>query len=49
MAPLPMQSGHVRKEHYAYEKNGACALLAAIEPLTGKRGAQVYAHRTKKE
>ena len=49
MAPLPMQSGHVRKEHYAYEKHGACTLLAAIEPLTGKRLAQVYTHRTKKE
>jgi hypothetical protein len=49
IAPLPMQSGHVRKEHYAYEKNGACALLAAIEPLTGKRVAQVHAQRTKKE
>ena len=49
IAPLPFRSGHVRKEHYAYEKNGACALLAAIEPLTGKRLAQVHAHRTKKE
>jgi hypothetical protein len=49
MVPLPMQSGHVRKEHYAYEKPGACALLAAMEPLTGKRVAQVYAQRTKKE
>jgi len=49
IAPLPFQSGHVRKEHYAYEKNGACALLAAIEPLTGQRVAQVQAHRTKKE
>jgi hypothetical protein len=49
IAPLPMQRGHVRKEHYAYEKNGACALLAVIEPLTGKRVAQVYARRTKKE
>jgi len=39
----------VRKEHYAYEKNGACALLAAIEPLTGKRLAQVHPQRTKKE
>jgi DDE superfamily endonuclease len=49
VAPLPLQSGQVRKEHYAYEKNGACALLAAIEPLTGKRLAQVHPHRTKKE
>ena len=47
--PLAMQTGQVRKEHYAYEKNGSCALLAAIEPLTGNRLAQVHSHRTKKE
>jgi hypothetical protein len=47
--PLAMQTGQVRKEHYAYEKNGSCALLAAIEPMTGYRLAQVYPHRTKKE
>jgi DDE superfamily endonuclease len=47
--PLPLQGGQVRKEHYAYEKNGSCALLAAIEPLTGKRLAQVHPRRTKKE
>jgi hypothetical protein len=49
VAPLALQSGQVRKEHYAYEKNGSCALLAAIEPLTGKRLAAVYPQRTKKE
>jgi DDE superfamily endonuclease len=49
IAPLNMQSGQVRKEHYAYEKNGSCALLAAIEPLTGQRFAQVQPQRTKKE
>ena len=47
--PVAMQTGQVRKEHYAYEKNGSCALLAAIEPLTGYRLAQVHSHRTKKE
>lgn len=47
--PLAMESGKVRKEHYAYEKNGSCALLAAIEPLTGNRVAQVRPRRTKKE
>jgi abortive infection bacteriophage resistance protein len=47
--PIAMQSGRVRKEHYAYEKHGSCALLAAIEPLTGKRLAQVHDRRTKKE
>ena len=47
--PVAMQTGQVRKEHYAYEKNGSCALLAAIEPLTGFRLAQVHPRRTKKE
>jgi hypothetical protein len=47
--PLPMQSGQVRKEHYAYEKHGSCALLAAIEPLTGQRLGQVQLQRTKRE
>lgn len=46
---IRMQTGKVRKEHYSYEKNGSCALLAAIEPLTGKRLAAVYQQRTKKE
>lgn len=47
--PLALQSGQVRKQHYAYEKHGSCALLAAIEPLTGQRLAQVHTQRTKKE
>lgn len=47
--PIYMQSGQVKKEHYAYQKNGSCALLAAIEPLTGERLAQVHSQRTKKE
>jgi transposase len=49
IAPLAMQSGQARKEHYAYEKNGSCALLAAIEPLTGRRLADVQPQRTKRE
>lgn len=47
--PWAMQRGQVRKEHYAYVKNGSCALLAAIEPLTGNRLAHVRPQRTKKE
>lgn len=47
--PLALQQGQVRKEHYAYEKLGSCALLAAIEPLTGRRLAQVHPRRTKRE
>lgn len=49
VAALPMTTGKVTKEHYAYEKNGSCTLLAAIEPLTGKRLGLVRAQRTKKE
>src|SRR5207244_177590 len=45
----PFHDGHLKKEHYAYEKNGSCALLAAIEPLTGQRLALVLPQRTKKE
>ncbi|HNM27284.1 MAG TPA: IS630 family transposase [Saprospiraceae bacterium] len=47
--PLSMQSGQVAKEHYAYQKNGSCCLLAAIEPGTGNRLAQVYEQRTKRQ
>lgn len=47
--PLALHSGQVRKEHYAYEKCGSCALLAGIEPLTGRRVAQVHLQRTKRE
>lgn len=49
LEPIPMKSGSVAKENYAYKKNGSCALLAAIEPLTGKRVAQLYKQRRKKE
>lgn len=49
MVPIAMEKGKVRKEHYAYEKNGSCSLLAAIEPLTGNRIAKVHRQRTKKE
>lgn len=49
LVPQPMQPGKVRKEHYAYEKHGSCTLLAAIEPLTGRRLAQVHRRRTKRE
>jgi len=46
---LQMKAGQVLREHYAYEKNGSCVLLMAIEPQTGKRLAQVQAQRTKRE
>jgi hypothetical protein len=49
VAPLSMQKGKITRQHYAYEKNGSCALLMAIEPLTGKRLARVFDRRRKRE
>jgi len=47
--PLALQSGQLRKAHYAYEKLGSCALLAMVEPLTGRCLAQVHHQRTRRE
>lgn len=44
-----MRKGEIEKQHYEYEKLGSCALLAAVEPLTGRRLGQVHARRTKRE
>ena len=49
VAGLEMKAGKVARHHYAYEKNGSCALLMAIEPHSAKRLAQVHAQRTKRE
>ena len=46
---LALKAGSVLKEHYEYAKLGSCALLAAIEPLTGRRLAHVYDQRCKRE
>lgn len=45
----PLRQGQIAREHYAYEKLGSCSLLAAIEPLTGKRIADVFDQRRKIE
>ena len=49
LLPRPMRKGEIAKEHYEYEKLGSCSLLAAIEPLTGRRLGRVYQRRTKRE
>jgi len=46
---LELKANQVKKQHYEYSKNGSCCLLAAIEPLTGKRIAEVYDQRRKIE
>ena len=47
VAGLEMKAGQAARQHYAYEKNGSCALLMAIEPKSGKRVAIVSDRRTK--
>ncbi len=49
LLPRPMRKGEIAKQHYEYEKLGSCALLAAVEPLTGQRLGQIYERRTKRE
>lgn len=49
VAGLEMKAGQVKREHYGYEKLGSCNLLESIEPLTGKRIAQVTDQRRKQE
>lgn len=46
---IPIKEGAIAREHYAYEKLGSCSLLATIEPLTGKRIADVFDQRRKIE
>jgi DDE superfamily endonuclease len=46
---LALKAGAARREHYEYAKHGSCVLLGAIEPLTGRRLAQVFDHRCKRE
>jgi DDE superfamily endonuclease len=49
LSPRPMRKGEIEKQHYAYAKLGSCALLAAVEPLTGRRFGQIHERRTKRE
>jgi transposase len=46
---IEMKGGEPKREDFSYQKNGSCALLATIEPLTGIRIADVFARRTKRE
>lgn len=46
---LEMKAGQARREHYAYQKNGSCNLLASIEPLSGRRILDVFDQRRKRE
>jgi transposase len=47
--PMPVKEGQVKREDYHYERNGVAVVLAAIEPLTGKRIIEVREQKTKKD
>ena len=49
LQPMPVQEGQVKREDYHYKRNGTAAVLAAVEPLTGKRIAEVREQKTKKD
>ena len=49
ICPVPAEPGKVAKEDFMYEKLGSCAVLFAVEPLTGRRFAQVCSQRTAAE
>ena len=46
---LDMQPGKLAKEDYEYTRKGSACVLAAIEPLSGKRLVHVRRRRTRKE
>lgn len=45
--PLPMRAGQPTRFDYEYERHGACSLLVAFEPLTGRRVVETSRRRTK--
>jgi hypothetical protein len=49
MHPMPIQEGKPKREDYHYKRNGTATVLAAIEPLIGKRIVQVREQKTKKD
>ncbi len=44
-APLPIQPGQQRKQHYEYERHGTANLFMLFEPLAGKRYIQTNSKR----
>jgi hypothetical protein len=46
-APLPMKAGKPKRSDYEYARHGACSLLVAFEPLTGRRVVETSKQRTK--
>ena len=49
LTPVAPGQGKVAKVDYHYKRNGTCAVLLAIEPLTGNRVVEVSKTKTKKD
>jgi hypothetical protein len=47
ITPLLMKAGTPKRVDYEYERGGACSLLVAFEPLTGRRLIETSQQRTK--
>jgi DDE superfamily endonuclease len=47
VAPLPAKEGRPARHDYEYEREGTACLLAAFEPLTGRRIVETSKRRTK--
>ena len=49
MQPMLAQEGRPKREDYHYKRNGTATVLAAVEPLIGKRIVEVRKQKTKKD
>lgn len=49
LEPMAIKEGKPKREDYHYKRNGTAVVLAAVEPLKGKRIAEVRAQKTKKD
>ena len=49
LQPMPIQEGQPKREDYHYKRNGTAVVLAAIEPLAGKRIVETREQKTKKD
>ena len=47
--PVPTNEGQDKRVDYHYKRNGTAVVLAAVEPLTGKRVIEVRGQKTKKD
>lgn len=47
--PIPMKPGRIERQDYHYKRNGTAVVLMAVEPLAGRRIANIRERKTKKD